>query len=59
MPAIICALQKWRSDLVEDPFFIYTDHKGLFWSLVLGVSLEVNSQPKLGADLRLSPGTFG
>jgi hypothetical protein len=27
--AIICALKKWRVDLLGSPFFIYTDHKTL------------------------------
>jgi hypothetical protein len=29
MLAIICALQKWRSDFVGVPFFVYMDHKTL------------------------------
>ncbi len=27
--AIICALRKWKVDLIGSPFFVYTDHKTL------------------------------
>jgi hypothetical protein len=27
--AVICALKKWRSDLISSEFFVYTDHHTL------------------------------
>jgi hypothetical protein len=29
MLTIICALQRWRADLIGVPFVVYTDHKTL------------------------------
>jgi hypothetical protein len=29
MLAIVCALKKWRSDLLESEFIVYTDHQTL------------------------------
>ena len=27
--AVICAIHKWKVDLIGSPFFVYTDHKTL------------------------------
>ncbi len=34
--AVVCALRKWKYDLLGVPFYVYTDHKTLLNSDLLG-----------------------